>query len=99
MSSDFVLAEIETIDPHIDDESKGDTTMATESESGGHLSRIRVHQLPVRKLGFKYVPAVPVDIAGMVDTLSNSASRTSRRAGPPGPLQDVHDRRIDRPRL
>jgi hypothetical protein len=27
------------------------------------------HHLPLRKLGFEYVPAVPVDIPGMADTL------------------------------
>jgi hypothetical protein len=52
--------------------------MATESESGGHLSRIRVHRLPVRKLGFKYVPAVPVDIPGMTDTLVKLGIKTKQ---------------------
>ena len=52
--------------------------MAAERESGGHLSRIRVHQLPVRKLGFKYVPAVPVDISGMVDTLLKLGIKTKQ---------------------
>ena len=27
------------------------------------------HHLQLRKLGFEYVPAVPVDIPGMADTL------------------------------
>ena len=36
-------------------------------------------QLPVRELGLKYVPAIPVDIGGMADTLSRLVIRVKQR--------------------
>jgi hypothetical protein len=54
------------------------TQTPVESESGGLPSGIRLHHLPLRKLGFKYVPAVPVDIPGMVDTLLKLGIKTKQ---------------------
>jgi hypothetical protein len=36
------------------------------------------HHLPLRKLGFEHVPAVPVDIPGMVDTLVRLGVKTKQ---------------------
>jgi hypothetical protein len=36
------------------------------------------HHLPLRKLGFEYVPAVPVDIPGMADTLVRLGIKTKQ---------------------
>src|SRR5215467_1477121 len=60
-----------------------DTTTATQtpavSESGAQPSATKLYQLPLRELGFKFVPAVPVDIGGMVDTLSKLVVRVKQR--------------------
>ena len=37
-----------------------------------------LHHLPLRKLGFEYVPAVPVDIPGMADTLVRFGIKTKQ---------------------
>jgi hypothetical protein len=42
------------------------TSLTTSIKSSFHF---KTHQLPLRKLGFTNVPAVPIDIGGMVDTL------------------------------
>ena len=59
----------------------GDTTVATQtvagSESGGQSSTML--QLPLRELGLKYVPAIPVDVRGMADTVSRLAIRINQR--------------------
>jgi hypothetical protein len=39
-------------------------------------------QLPLRELGFKNVPAIPVDVAGMPDTLSKLVLRVKQREQP-----------------
>ena len=36
------------------------------------------HRLPLRKLGFEYVPAVPLDIPGMGDTLVRLGIKTKQ---------------------
>src|SRR5215510_12933829 len=43
------------------------TQTASASKCRRNPFRTGLHQLPLRKLGFKHVPAVPVDIPGMVD--------------------------------
>ena len=59
----------------------GDTTVATQtvagSESGGQSSTML--QLPLRELGLKYVPAIPVDPGGMADTVSRLVIRIKQR--------------------
>ena len=59
----------------------GDTTVATQtvagSESGGQSSTML--QLPLRELGLKYIPAIPVDVHGMADTVSRLAIRVKQR--------------------
>src|SRR5690242_19448315 len=54
------------------------TQTVAESKSGAQPSRIRFQQLPMRKMGFKYVPAFPVDIPGMVDTLLKLGIKTKQ---------------------
>jgi hypothetical protein len=39
-------------------------------------------QLPVRELGFKHVPAIPVDVGGLADTLSRLVARVKQREQP-----------------
>jgi hypothetical protein len=36
-------------------------------------------QLPLRELGLKYIPAIPVDVHGMADTVSKLAIRVKQR--------------------
>jgi Lipoxygenase len=55
------------------------TRTPAESESGGQPSGIKLPQLPLRELGLEYVPAVPVDIGGMADTLSKLVIRVKQR--------------------
>lgn len=59
----------------------GDTTVATQSaagsESGGQSSPML--QLPLRELGLKDVPAMPVDVRGMADTVSRLVIRVKQR--------------------
>jgi hypothetical protein len=55
------------------------TQTAAESESGGQPSGIKLPQLPLRELGLKYVPAVPVDIVGMLDTVFKLGVRVKQR--------------------
>ena len=59
------------------------TQTAAERESGGQPSRVKMPQLPVRELGLKYVPAIPVDIGGLADTLSKLVVRVKQREQPP----------------
>src|SRR5262245_59726973 len=58
-----------------------DTTLGTQivagSESGGQSSTML--QLPLRELGLKYIPAIPVDVHGMADTVSRLAIRVKQR--------------------
>jgi hypothetical protein len=54
------------------------TRTPTESESGGQPSGI-MPQLPLRELGIKHIPAIPVDVAGMADTLSKLVVRVKQR--------------------
>jgi hypothetical protein len=54
------------------------TRTPTESESGGQPSGI-MPQLPLRELGLEYVPAIPVDVGGMADTLSKLVARVKQR--------------------
>jgi Lipoxygenase len=55
------------------------TQTAAESESDGQPSGIKPPQLPLRERGLKYMPAVPVDIGGMADTLSKLGVRVKQR--------------------
>jgi hypothetical protein len=55
------------------------TQNAAESESGGQPSGIKLPHLPLRELGLKYLPAVPVDIVGMLDTLVKLGVRVKQR--------------------
>src|SRR5262245_16761144 len=55
----------------------GATQSVAGSESGGQSSTML--QLPLRELGFKYVPAIPVDVHGMADTVSRLAIRVKQR--------------------
>src|SRR5262245_57777918 len=55
----------------------GATQSVAGSESGGQSSTML--QLPLRELGFKYVPAIPVDVPGMADTVSKLAIRVKQR--------------------
>src|SRR5262245_11307036 len=58
-----------------------DTMVATQSvggrESAGQSSTML--QLPLRELGLKYIPAIPVDVHGMADTVSRLALRVKQR--------------------
>jgi hypothetical protein len=58
-----------------------DTTVGTRivagTESGGQSSTML--QLPLRELGLKYIPAIPVDVHGMADTVSRLAIRVKQR--------------------
>ena len=49
---------------------------AAERAPGAQLAAIK---LPVRGLGLKYLPAIPVDIDGMRDTLSKLVVRVKQR--------------------
>jgi len=55
------------------------TRTPTESVSGGQPSGIKLPQLPLRELGLNNVPAVPVDIVGMLDTLVKLGVRVKQR--------------------
>jgi Lipoxygenase len=48
-------------------------------ESAGQLSEVKLLQLPLRELGLKYVPAIPVDIGGMADTVPRLVLRIKQR--------------------
>jgi hypothetical protein len=48
-------------------------------KSGGQPSGINLPQLPLRELGLEYIPAVPVDIVGMLDTLVKLGVRVKQR--------------------
>ena len=62
-------------------------------ERGEHF---KLPQLRLRELGLKHVPAVPVDLAAIPDTLIKlGRPGKAVRAGLPGPVQDIHDRRKD----
>src|SRR5262245_56459600 len=39
-------------------------------------------QLPVRELGLEHVPAIPVDVGGMADTLARLVARVKQREQP-----------------
>ena len=52
------------------------------SESAGQPSKVKMPQLPLGELGFKYVPAVPVDVGGLGDTLVKLAVRLKQREQP-----------------
>src|SRR5262249_37702966 len=58
-----------------------DTTVssqgATGSESAGQSSTML--KLPLRELGLKHIPAIPVDVPGMADTVSKLAIRVKQR--------------------
>src|SRR5262245_14069325 len=58
-----------------------DTTVVTQvvggTESGGQSSTML--QLPLRELGLKHMPAIPVDVHGMADTVSRLALRVKQR--------------------
>ncbi len=55
------------------------TRTAAESESGGQPSGIKLPQLPLHELGLEYVPAIPVDIVGILDTLVKLGVRVKQR--------------------
>src|SRR5262245_2709204 len=43
------------------------------------VGELKLLQLPLRELGLKYIPAVPVDVHGMADTVSRLAIRVKQR--------------------
>ena len=52
------------------------------SESAGQMSNVKMPRLPLGELGFKYIPAVPVDPGGVGDTLFKLAVRLKQREQP-----------------
>ena len=58
-----------------------DTTVATQGVAASALSgqSSPMLQLPLRELGLKHVPAIPVDTRGMADTLSRLVIRVKQR--------------------
>ena len=52
------------------------------SESAGQMSNVKMPRLPLGELGFKYIPAVPVDAGGVGDTLVKLAVRLKQREQP-----------------
>src|SRR5262245_58438427 len=55
------------------------TQVATESRPGARRSEIKISQLPLRQHGLTHVPAVPLDILGMVDTLLRLDGKLKQR--------------------
>jgi hypothetical protein len=58
------------------------TQTAAESESGEQPLRVKMPQLPLGDMRFKYIPAVPVDTGGLADTLSKLVARVKQREQP-----------------
>ena len=58
-----------------------DTTVATQAVAASELSgqSSPMLQLPLRELGLKHVPAIPVDPRGMADTVSRLVIRINQR--------------------
>ncbi len=60
--------------------------MATQTVAGPESARtpstVKMPQLPLREMGFKYIPAVPVDSGGLQDTLFRLAIRLKQREQP-----------------
>ena len=52
------------------------------SESAGQMSNVKMPRLQLGELGFKYIPAVPVDAGGVGDTLVKLAVRLKQREQP-----------------
>jgi hypothetical protein len=52
---------------------------AAESASGGQPPGIKLPQLPLRELGLEYLPAVPVDVVGMLDILHRLSIKLEQR--------------------
>src|SRR5262245_22731635 len=52
---------------------------AVERDSAVQAAEMELLQLPLRELGFRNVPTIPVDIHGMADTVSGLAIRTKQR--------------------
>ena len=52
------------------------------SESAGQMSNVKMPRLPLGELGFKYIPAVPVDAGGLGDTLVKLTFRLKQREQP-----------------
>jgi hypothetical protein len=44
-----------------------------------NTTHFKLPQLPTRELGLKHVPAIPVDVGGMADTLSGLVTRVKQR--------------------
>src|SRR5687767_9040993 len=57
----------------------GSQPFAFSSPSSASTTGTKLPQLPRRELGLKFVPAVPVDVAGMVDTLQKLAIKGEQR--------------------
>jgi hypothetical protein len=55
------------------------TQMAAGSTSAAQLSGIKIPQLPLREHGLTNVPAVPLDILGMLDTLLKLGVKVKQR--------------------
>src|SRR5262245_37095806 len=55
------------------------TQVATESRPAARRSEIKISQLPLRQHGLTHVPAVPLDILGMVDTLLRLDGKLKQR--------------------
>jgi hypothetical protein len=52
------------------------------SEPAEQQSKVKMPQLPLGELGFTYVPAIPVDAAGLGDTLLKLVDRLKQREQP-----------------
>jgi hypothetical protein len=52
------------------------------SESAGQMSNVKMPRLPLGELGFKYIPAVPVDAGALGDTLVKLTFRLKQREQP-----------------
>src|SRR5262245_44564086 len=65
-----------TMPTQVRDTSVG-TQIVARSESDGQSSTML--QLPLRELGLKNMPAIPVDVHGMADTVSRLAMRVKQR--------------------
>jgi len=55
------------------------TQIAPETEADARPSRLKLPQFPTRELGLQNVPALPIDTAGMLDTLFKLSIRFKQR--------------------
>ena len=55
------------------------TQIATGTTSAAQLSEIKIPQLPLRAHGLTNVPAIPLDVVGMIDTLLKLGGKVKQR--------------------